>query len=72
MKIDCLERVVATNISANIFDALFKGCKLSVSVMCRAIIKKNYDDLKELEQRNLLKIYDELNEEQRKKPLLKQ
>lgn len=67
-KLNWLEYLVKTDIPLNVFNTLFKGCSQSISVMCRLIIKKHYDSLAELEQRNLIKIYDELNAEQIKRP----
>jgi hypothetical protein len=67
-KLNWLEHRVDVNIPKKTFNNLFKGCKQTISVMCRTIVKKHYDSLSEQEQRNLLKVYDELTQEQIKKP----
>jgi len=67
-KLNFLDHMLKSNIPINVFETLFKGCKQSISVMCRCIIKKHYDSLSEQEQRNLLSVYDELTKEQIKKP----
>jgi hypothetical protein len=67
-KLNWLEYCVKTDIPLSVFNTLFKGCQKSISVMCRLIIKKHYDSLSELEQMDLIKIYDGLKAEQIKRP----
>lgn len=68
LKLNWLEHRVDVNLPKNVFNKLFKGCTQTVSLTCRLIVSKHYNSMSEEEQKKLLKMYDELTEEQRKKP----